>query len=246
MLGAKKVSDSLVVICESHDDKSIVFCMQLVIGTSKAALIDAGNQKDPGLLKLLRRFTALPIALYLTHGHRDHVGNASYFDEIHIGMADCGMLEEGLKLIPLSHGEKIDLGGTVLEAYALSGHTDGAFCFINKNDGYALTGDIINRETWLCWDSCDMPEQYAKKVSAFYDKLRKYGVETIFEGHGCEPLTSDICKDMICALNQIDAETDKMHHMECSGIKNLHSYGKSTIIYDKEIIKNGKRIQNHA
>ena len=241
MLSAKKISDNLIVICEYYDDKSIVFCMQLVIGENKAVLIDAGNKKDPELLKLIRRFTSLPIALYLTHGHRDHIGNASYFDEIHIGMADAIMLDKSINIIPLSDGEKIELGGTVLEAYALSGHTKGAFCFINKDDGYALTGDIINSETWLCWDSCDMPYEYAKKVSEFYDKLKECGVETIFEGHVYEPLSVDICTDMFCALNQINVKTDSLHHIEDGKIKNQHSYGKSTIIYDKERMKNDKR-----
>lgn len=216
--------------------------MQLVIGKNKAALIDAGNIKSYELLKLIRQFTTLPIALYLTHGHRDHVGNISFFDEVHLGIDDYTMLDEGVKVIPLTHGEKIDLGGTVLEAYALSGHTAGAFCFINKEDGYALTGDIINCETWLCWSSSDLPHQYAKKVSAFYGELQEYGVKTVFEGHLLEPLTADICKDMIDALYGIDVENDKVHHIENCSIKNQHSFGKSTIIYDKERIKNEKRI----
>lgn len=242
MLSAKKINENLVVIRESHDGESIIFCMQLVIGKNKAVLIDCGNIKTPELLKLIRQFTSLPVALYLTHGHRDHIGNVSFFDEIHIGVEDSIMLDEGINFIPITHGEKIDLGGTILEAYALSGHTAGAFCFINKKDGYTLTGDIVNCETWLCWSSCDMPYQYAKKVSAFYEKLLEYGVKTVFEGHVCEPLSVDICKDMICALNEIDVKNDKMHHIEYGKIKNQHSCGKSTIIYDKERIENDRRI----
>ena len=242
MLSAKKINDNLVVIRESHDGEGIIFCMQLVIGKNKAALIDAGNIETPELLELIRQFTSLPVALYLTHGHRDHIGNISFFDEVHIGAQDSVMLDKDINYIPLTHGEKIDLGGTILEAYALSGHTSGAFCFINKEDGYTLTGDIVNCETWLCWSTSDMPYQYAKKVSAFYEKLQEYGVKTVLEGHVYQPLCVDICKDMIYALNGIDVENDKMHHVESGKIKNQHSYGKSTIIYDKERIENDRRI----
>ncbi len=237
MLVSKKITDSLIIISETDVEKNIIFCMQLVIGKKRAALIDSGLKKDSNLLQEIKSYTDLPVALYLTHGHSDHVGNAELFDEVHISELDAWMLNDNVSYLPLSDGEKIDLGDVVLEAYALSGHTDGGFCFLNKNDGYALTGDIINRETWLCWDHCATPEQYAKKVADFSKKMSEYEIDTIFEGHSDEPISLELCDDMIKALNELSngsVITDKEHHTEVGKIKCAHSYGSSTIIYDKE------------
>lgn len=59
----------------------------LIIGSTKAALIDAGAGLDdpwPDIKKL----TDKPVTLLLTHGHPDHIGNAYYFDEIWMNNAD--------------------------------------------------------------------------------------------------------------------------------------------------------------
>ena len=240
MLSAKRIREDLILICETYPNERIVFCMQLVIGKDRAALIDAGYKRDDALLPLIRTFTSLPVILLLTHGHADHVANTSCFDEVHIGREDAPMLGGKIPYIPLHDGERFELGGTALEAYALPGHSDGAFCFLCKENGYALTGDIVNRETWLCWDSCARPVAYAKRVAAFYELLKKSGITVLLEGHTAEPLSSDLCADMIKALEEIEAGsvlTDKAHHTEHGKIKNQHSYGKSTIIYDKESLQ---------
>ncbi len=239
MFTAKKITDSLYMIIETEPGEPVIFCMYLVVGEKRAVLIDSGLKSSDDLSNVIRSITSLPAELYLTHGHHDHIGNIDSFDNIHIGYEDSFMLGEGTSFISIVDGEMIDLGGIVLKAYALSGHTPGAFCFLNSNEGYAITGDIINHETWLCWNYCDTPSVYAKKVRTFYDMAASLGITSVFEGHCDTPLDVGICLDMITSLSGITKDTaltDCFHHSEKGSIKNIHTFGASTIIYDKERI----------
>lgn len=239
MFYAKKISDKLIIITETHSEEKIVFCMQLVIGKTRAALIDSGLKDGKELLKLIKSFTNLPVSLYLTHGHGDHSGNAHLFDEVHVSEKDGWMLGGKAGYIPLCDGKIIDLGGIMLTAYALPGHTDGGFCFLNESDGFALTGDIINRETWLCWQHCAKPKIYADRVLRFKEVLKEKGVNKIFEGHCENAADLSLCDDMITALKNLadgKVKEHKYHHTEEGREKAAFSVGQSTIIYDKEYI----------
>lgn len=233
-----KISDHLILISEL-DDGRLFFTMQLVIGNKKAALIDAGLGKDKGLYDLVKTFTDLPVALYITHGHGDHIGNADLFKEIHMSKLDQAMFYHDKDFFDLQDGEQIDLGGVVLEAYAVPGHTDGCFCFLNRAEKYALTGDSINVDTWLCWDTCASPGEYALTVRRFEEKRKAYGITAIYDGHSIEPLPENICDEMADALTEIaegKIQKDRAHHYENGKIKHQHILGNAKIIYDKELL----------
>lgn len=68
--------------------------MYLAEGSSRAALIDAGNGFS-GLRETVSSLTDKPVTVILTHGHFDHTGAASEFSECYIHRADKGVLEEG-------------------------------------------------------------------------------------------------------------------------------------------------------
>ena len=238
MFITNKISDNFYIITELTDGR-MFFSMQLVIGQKKAALIDAGLGEDKSLFEVIRKITDLPVALYITHCHQDHIGNADLFDEVYIGEADRNMYFHKNNYSFLRDGEEIDLGGVTLLACAVSGHSDGCFCFINKKDKYALTGDSVNVDTWLCWESCATPAVYAKTLTEFDLKLKKYGITQLFDGHSIEALPPNICKEMITALNEIssgDTAFDRAHHFEDGKIKYQHLYKNAKIIYDKDFV----------
>lgn len=62
----------------------------LIVGEEKALLIDTGigigNLRD-----FVRKLSGKPVEVFLTHNHRDHVGNAPLFDEVYISRIDYGM-----------------------------------------------------------------------------------------------------------------------------------------------------------
>lgn len=64
----------------------------LIVGTERAALIDAGFGIGD-LHAAVRELTQLPIELCLSHAHWDHYGSAAQFDNIAVGAADGPTLE---------------------------------------------------------------------------------------------------------------------------------------------------------
>lgn len=240
MFETRKIDDSLVIISE-RDGSEMHFCMQLVIGTARAVLIDSGLGYDKSLLSVIRKFTSLPVSLYVTHGHGDHAGNAALFDDVHLSSTDAFMVSPDLKFTNIKNGEKIDLGGIELETFELKGHTDGCFVFLNKKEGYALTGDSVNQDTWLCWNTCQKPHQYAETLKNFNAKMKEYGINKFYDGHTFGVLPQGICEDMITALEQISTgqtDNDTYHHTEEGKEKYQHLYGNAKIIYDKETVDN--------
>ncbi len=236
MFITRKIKENFYIISELTDGR-MFFSMQLILGNRKAALIDAGLGEDKSLLEVIRKITDLPVALYITHCHQDHIGNADLFDEVHIGKADREMYYHQNKYHYLRDGEEIDLGGVALEACAVPGHSDGCFCFINKKENYALTGDSVNVDTWLCWENSAKPECYADTLEKFDSKLNQYGITDLYDGHSFDALPQGICRDMIMALRQIadrKTENDRAHHFEDGKIKYQHIYGDAKIIYDKD------------
>lgn len=144
----------------------------LLAGTRKAVLIDAlEEQFDVPLAEVVRQLTPLPVEAYFTHGHGDHVGRETggllrAGIPLHLSMADFPLMlsmaehffggrpdwmrEESF--IDIRAGETIDLGGTVLETFAMPGHTPGCICFLDRTGRRCFTGDafgtlILGRST---------------------------------------------------------------------------------------------------
>lgn len=64
--------------------------MFLIVGEEKALLIDAGIGIG-NVRAFAEKLAGKPVQVFLTHNHRDHVGNAPLFDEVHISRIDYGM-----------------------------------------------------------------------------------------------------------------------------------------------------------
>ena len=125
---------------------SFVSSYLLDAGPGKVALVDAGKDASAGpiLLALARR--GLPksavLAIFLTHGHGDHVAGCNAFPE-----AKVYALEAELPLIgdaatvthPLHDGEIVEVGELRVEAFATPGHTPGSAVFLSR--GVLFFGD---------------------------------------------------------------------------------------------------------
>lgn len=65
--------------------------MFLIVGDEKALLVDAGI--GIGNIKTFaEKLAGKPVEVFLTHNHRDHVGNAPLFPKVHISRIDYGTL----------------------------------------------------------------------------------------------------------------------------------------------------------
>ncbi len=147
----------------------------LVTGTKKAVLIDCMESfHTVPLHELLRTLTSLPIEVYFTHGHGDHVGaetanllKAGY--PMHLSLSDMDLMYsmanhffgeipswmKSTNFIDLHGGESIDLGECTLETFAVPGHTQGCICFLDRKNHCCFTGDafgtlITGKSTLSC------------------------------------------------------------------------------------------------
>lgn len=75
--------------------------MYLLAGTERALLIDTGIGIG-NVREFAESLTNLPMEVFLTHNHRDHVGNAPLFERVHISEIDRHM---GAMLRPLTTKE---------------------------------------------------------------------------------------------------------------------------------------------
>lgn len=126
----------------------------LIEGRDKSLLIDTGMGKSL-VLPLIRKITAKPIELAVTHVHGDHMIHADEFDRVYLPAGDREALPvfisemmPGLKLKPdavryIDDGDMIDLGGVYVQAIALYGHTPGSLVYADYRHKCLFTGDAI-------------------------------------------------------------------------------------------------------
>ncbi|WP_054662630.1 MBL fold metallo-hydrolase [Lacticaseibacillus camelliae] len=91
-----QVDPGVYNISENITDRPIKFSQQLVVGTQRAAMIDAGFGIDRDLLKEIRKITQLPVICLLTHGDPDHTGGAELFDQVYMNPADDAVMKPRL------------------------------------------------------------------------------------------------------------------------------------------------------
>ena len=115
-------------------------------GPRKVALIDAGNDKSGGaLLKALaaRNLAASSVAaIFLTHGHGDHTAGCRLFPgaEVYAMEADVPLVGGAAKIAhPLHDGAIVNVGGLLVEAFSVPGHTPGSAVYLAR--GVLFFGD---------------------------------------------------------------------------------------------------------
>ncbi|MFR6277746.1 MAG: MBL fold metallo-hydrolase [Acutalibacter sp.] len=178
-------------------DLSGVHCF-LVEGRDKALLIDTMTGLR-GLPAFVATLTDLPVEVALTHGHMDHAGGVFEFGRCYIHPADIPMLDgrtlparvgyvrgqlppgeapeasafvpDGpVEFVPLKAGDKLDLGGRVLEVLHVPGHTRGSLCYLDTASGDFFAGDACNNNTLLMMDVSATIEEYLEALLALKER----------------------------------------------------------------------------
>lgn len=91
------------------------------------------------------------VAIVCTHGHNDHVNAvrdlvAATGAPVHLHPDDkmlWDVVNEGVDFIPLTDGDQIEVGGTVLEVLHTPGHSPGSVCLSAPELGVLISGDTL-------------------------------------------------------------------------------------------------------
>ncbi len=169
------------------------------LGNRRVALVDAGNDASGSaiLADLSRRGLGPDAvdAIFLTHGHADHIAAAPLFPNAAV-MAlgpEAGLVEGresagGLtRLMPLSptgitikrrlrDGEEVVVGGTAIKAFAVPGHTRGSAAYLVN--GVLFVGDsadVAGDDTLLpsAWIFSDSQAQNRQSLAALDTRLKR-------------------------------------------------------------------------
>lgn len=126
----------------------------LVAGTSSALLIDTGAG-GVNLRQAVAGLTNLPVSIVNTHSHYDHIsGNASFDIRFAHPRELAELAKAGYHAHPVSDGNGFDLGGRMLQALSLPGHSPGSIGLWDAKAGLLFAGDTIakNRPVFLSLD----------------------------------------------------------------------------------------------
>jgi len=174
-------------------DATGVSCF-LVTGAKSALLIDTCVGLGD-LSAAVSDITPLPVTVVLTHGHGDHTGNASQFENVYLSPVDIPllkehnidmrteyanmMLPENFKVKPenlskdlskptmlLEGGKVFDLGKVNVELIPVPGHTKGCMCALVKEEKVIILGDACNGNTLIFGE-------HSSTISEYRDALKK-------------------------------------------------------------------------
>lgn len=163
-----------------HIEDALGVCFTLIVGRERALLVDAGYGFR-NVAAFVGGLTDLPVTLWLTHAHHDHILGARWFDTARLHPADAAFypvysaepymdrvlaqaraagvsVDEAawrgmpMPAIETRDGETLDLGGLTARVMGCPGHTPGSVVVWVPEHKLLLTGDNWNPCTWLFFE----------------------------------------------------------------------------------------------
>ncbi len=176
----------------------------LLAGTKEALLIDSGFHVHT-MKEIAGRLTHLPVKLLNTHADRDHIGSNNEFETFYMSLAEASNYYHGENrtgtIVPVEHGDKLDLGDRVLEIIGLPGHTPGSIAVLDVKNRVLISGDPIQ-------DGGIYMFGVQRELHAYVQSLKRLEVcrdrfDTIFPAHGSFPVSPDLIVPLYTGVERI-------------------------------------------
>ena len=112
-----------------------------------------------------------------------------------------------VKTYPVYDGDMFDLGGVQMEVIGVPGHTRGSIVLLDRADRLVLSGDAINPNTLMALPGAATVEEY--KESVLHLKTFQPAFDSLYGGHGPEPVPARIVYDALMLIDRILNRTDE-------------------------------------
>lgn len=162
-----------------------------VVGKDKVLLFDTGFGKS-SLIELIKKYSAQPIEVAITHGHVDHVSGLKEFGSCWISEKDSKLLPEGIEARIIKEGDKLSCGGYNFEVVEIPGHTDGSVVFLDKKKKVMIGGDSIQPGPIFMFGDVKKFDDYIASMEKL-DKLSKY-IKQIYPAHNASVVGPEYIK----------------------------------------------------
>ncbi|MCI8830079.1 MAG: MBL fold metallo-hydrolase [Lachnospiraceae bacterium] len=132
--------------------------MYLLEGENMAALIDTGYGEG-NIRQYAESVTDKPVIVICTHGHMDHTGGNGWWPRVYMAPEGARASKEFLnkeqklwwkympyqdyEIVPVKDGDKIDLGGRVLEILTIPAHHESSIAILDQKERLLFTGDEL-------------------------------------------------------------------------------------------------------
>lgn len=186
MYRVEKIRDYVYHIEDCIDNPSSMYC---IVGNKKVLWVDTANTHSGSENELREIVDQIAqdkeVIVAITHNHFDHVGQLSVFDKemILFPIMDKEDKDYSPQFKFIEDGCCIDLGGLLIKAVSVPGHTAGSMVFIEDQEELVITGDAIGSSfVWLFFMD-NVLAHYKKGIHHLYDQIKAYQSPLFLCGH---------------------------------------------------------------
>ena len=174
----------------------------LIVGQNEALVIDLSNPVNwaDNAAESLRSIVAeraagKPVTIAFTHNHGDHTGMLPAFvedKEVRFALPEADF-DRLVSRFPedqyffVNEGDVFDLGGVLVEAIAVPGHTTGSMVYFLKDQNLLFTGDAIGSGHGVWIFNTNGFNEYVSAVPHLIQALEERGVDEnklkVYGGH---------------------------------------------------------------